>query len=425
MHESILFSSEFLDKHHPIPCLTDLPSEPSDIPHFFILDCEIRTGKSIDVIETELSSKNLHFIMITDPRLNAHRTYYTWTDHIKPHSIHKRLWVCSGSPIDYDVFSTPLFPHPLDKTKHITYALRGTLETQLSLEPKRISLYVYPHEHKHCIQLLEDHHYKVYGSYNTYSNASLINILAVRHDVEDDISFIVQGIPTSTITDITRNICFQHGIPIDATWNDKELRLVKRAIRKHNYNNRQNLHCHCFSTITGINRSKTAFVIKVRADEYYTEWGAFIKTMKDNRDKITTNNIFARKVTRLPYHPSDHVMAGTKNNMLMMFEETIMNTKTRRFLESVAEQNFAFGFMLGKGLIPRYHVCYDRSVVEKLMREHFAIVSICDMGLVHISAFGTSYTFADTPDKKKDSRYVKYVDIESLDDMFIPAPTSM
>ena len=90
----------------------------------------------------------------------------------------------------------------------------------------------------------------------------------------------------------------------------------------------QNLNLQLVSTINALKRVTTKYVIKLRGDEYYSNLQYIRNSLLVEPNKIHTSPIFFRAWQYAEYHISDHIIAGTKENMLIMFENTKYNFDT-------------------------------------------------------------------------------------------------
>ncbi len=90
----------------------------------------------------------------------------------------------------------------------------------------------------------------------------------------------------------------------------------------------QNLNLQIISTLNALKRVTTKFVIKLRGDEYYSNLQYIRNSLLVDPVKIHTSPIFFRAWQYAEYHISDHIMAGTKENLLLMFGETKHNFDT-------------------------------------------------------------------------------------------------
>jgi hypothetical protein len=87
------------------------------------------------------------------------------------------------------------------------------------------------------------------------------------------------------------------------------------------YYNNANIALQAITTLKGLDKVKTKYAIKVRSDEIYTDISQFAETMKVNKEKLITNNVLFQPDDVEKFHPSDHVIGGTTNNMLGTFEK--------------------------------------------------------------------------------------------------------
>jgi hypothetical protein len=83
----------------------------------------------------------------------------------------------------------------------------------------------------------------------------------------------------------------------------------------------QNFHLQILSTLAGLQMVKTKYVIKVRGDEKWSNPHRILDSVKTNPKKVWTSSIFFRAWQYSEYHISDHIIAGTLDNLLLMFSE--------------------------------------------------------------------------------------------------------
>jgi hypothetical protein len=81
----------------------------------------------------------------------------------------------------------------------------------------------------------------------------------------------------------------------------------------------QNYHLQIISTLNALEKVKTKYVIKVRGDEYYSNVQYILNSIRVQPDKVHTSSIFFRAWQYAEYHISDHIIAGTTENVLIMF----------------------------------------------------------------------------------------------------------
>lgn len=90
----------------------------------------------------------------------------------------------------------------------------------------------------------------------------------------------------------------------------------------------QNLNYQIVSTLNALECVKTKYVIKIRGDEYYSNLENIANLIKSKPNIVFTSPIFFRHWSFAEYHISDHIIAGTTENLLLMFRETKHNFET-------------------------------------------------------------------------------------------------
>jgi len=91
---------------------------------------------------------------------------------------------------------------------------------------------------------------------------------------------------------------------------------------------KQNINYQLVSTLNALKRVTTPLVIKIRGDEYYSNIESIYNQIKMEQNKIHTAPIFFRAWQFAEYHISDHIIAGTKERVILMFKETKKNFDT-------------------------------------------------------------------------------------------------
>lgn len=90
----------------------------------------------------------------------------------------------------------------------------------------------------------------------------------------------------------------------------------------------QNLNYQVVSTLNALECVRTKYAIKIRGDEYYSNLENVYNQIKFRPDLIFTSPIYFRHWNFAEYHISDHLIAGTTENLLLMFKETKHNFDT-------------------------------------------------------------------------------------------------
>ena len=148
----------------------------------------------------------------------------------------------------------------------------------------------------------------------------------------------------------------------------------------------QNLHLQIISTLSGLDMVKTNYVIKVRGDEEWSNLEYVEKCIKSYPNKIWTSSIFFRAWEYAEYHASDHLIAGTTENVKLMFSESKkifdngelnlskwkVDGKMHKWVVTHApEERITKAYLRGKS--PDKFEKVDGRV---LMKEHFDILNI-------------------------------------------------
>lgn len=193
-----------------------------------------------------------------------------------------------------------------------------------------------------------------------------------------NISFIIQGLDTCTMFEFAC-VLFTHGKIIKSTWSCYDLKQVQDHVKKNNIHNNQNIYYQVYTTLEGLKRVDTKYVIKVRSDEFYADFSIFIKTMLQNENKVCCSNIYLRKVNKYAFHMSDHIIGGMTKEVLKMFKNAhdILNdhiTKDKPFRNCIwcPEQVLAIAYLMNYYNINTINL----DTCRELMQRHFVSVDI-------------------------------------------------
>lgn len=172
-----------------------------------------------------------------------------------------------------------------------------------------------------------------------------LHFIYYKHPSPQDTTFIVQGLPKEETFLRLILTLLQYGEVIISTWDTLDLESTLKFIKENNIENGQNIYLQIFTTLAGLNKCKTKYAVKVRADEWYKDFSIFLSKMKSKPDKITTHNMFFRTLGQYPYHISDHVIGGLTENLLKMFNSAKYMLETKiplphipRILSHIPEQ---------------------------------------------------------------------------------------
>jgi hypothetical protein len=159
-----------------------------------------------------------------------------------------------------------------------------------------------------------------------------------------NIAVIIQG-PLNDVYSLYKNINYlkrfvdEQDILISTWDNERNLHLlsdfntgiilsdvkpIKKSCLHFPLINKNNYFFQTYSTAIGIanliQRNEYEYIIKLRTDEYYEDYGALIEIICNN-NRIVSSSLFYRN--DIPFHIGDHVLAGPAEEMFLMFEKAI------------------------------------------------------------------------------------------------------
>jgi hypothetical protein len=150
----------------------------------------------------------------------------------------------------------------------------------------------------------------------------------------EDVTLIIQGRLTQETYDFYLKTCTNFPVLI-STWVDCKIDfsnlspnflVILSQIPEEP--GAQNFHYQTVSTLTALERIKTKYVIKVRGDEFYSNLQYIHNVLRVDPDKIHSASVFFRAWQYSEYHISDHIIAGTTENLLIMFRACKYNFDT-------------------------------------------------------------------------------------------------
>lgn len=149
-----------------------------------------------------------------------------------------------------------------------------------------------------------------------------VTILLQGKVLQETIDFFVENYPTTNV--------------VISTWIGSELDFSKLS-QTHKVilgklpeeGGYQNINYQVESTLNGLQCIHTDYVIKIRGDEYYSNLDYVAYEIAMNPYKIHCSPIFFRHWEFMNYHISDHIIAGTLQNVKLMFEKTKFNLQNK------------------------------------------------------------------------------------------------
>ena len=92
----------------------------------------------------------------------------------------------------------------------------------------------------------------------------------------------------------------------------------------------QNFHYQVVSTLNALEYVKTKYAIKVRGDEFWSFPENILEFVKKDPTKLHCSSVFFRPWQYCEYHMSDHIVAGTTENLLILFRASKYNFDNNR-----------------------------------------------------------------------------------------------
>ncbi len=389
-------------------------------------------------IERLLAERGLAFIAIAEPSLDTMVHKYSWpiknTNKLAPGQA--RLWVCAqaGYRLD-DIFSKlyntdirPVFDSIVPEVKEVIYdsiVNYQYLGMAIAQKQPRINAYVSAALVEDVIDKLKLSNYVIVDRpYKSLAKPGMVSILAVAvadsqsAQQDSDVTFVIQGMDAGLKTETVRNICFTYGRVLNATWTEESLAEAKRAVIANGYMNKQNVYFQIAGTLEGLKQVTTRFTVKIRADEYYCNIRPILERLRAYPDSVISNNIFARATQSFPFHISDHLIAGSRENMLKMFEEAyksiVEKWEAPKVKFYVAEQRLTMCYVAARqGCAVTELPVKDHAAIRGLMMKYFWIISVKQLGGFYASANSMQQKCLTHASSPRD--YRAFVDIESIE----------
>jgi len=148
----------------------------------------------------------------------------------------------------------------------------------------------------------------------------------------------------------------------------------------------QNLNYQIVSTLNALEMITTKYAIKVRGDEFWSYPENIYEAIKLEPNKLHCSSVFFRAWQYCEYHMSDHIIAGTTENLKLLFEKSKYNWDNGRLNISKWKIDGTFTRYIHthapeERLTKSYLEAKDSDRFENedgrvLMKEHFSILNI-------------------------------------------------
>jgi hypothetical protein len=200
-----------------------------------------------------------------------------------------------------------------------------------------------------------------------------VTILIQGKVTQETYNFYVEAYPQTPIVVSTWS-----DNDVDLSYFPHNLKLVKSRLPK--INGEQNMNYQFVSTLNGLGLVDTEYVIKVRGDEYYSNFQSVYEQLKSTPNKILSAPIFFRHFSHFKYHISDHIIAGKTSEIKFMFgaakyafdNSLLYHEKNgKRWSYWEPEINLTMAYLMAK-----YPTDFHDKNGPKLMVEHFDIIDL-------------------------------------------------
>jgi|TARA_B110000259_G_scaffold95494_1_gene110502 hypothetical protein len=142
-----------------------------------------------------------------------------------------------------------------------------------------------------------------------------VTILLQGKILQETINFFVKHYPTQNVV-----ISTWIGCKVDFSKLPQSYNVILTKLPKDG--GHQNINYQLLSTTNGLKYVTTDYVIKIRGDEYYSNIKYIATEIAMNPTKLHCSPIFFRHWDYMKYHISDHIIAGTTDNLKLMFSKT-------------------------------------------------------------------------------------------------------
>ena len=208
----------------------------------------------------------------------------------------------------------------------------------------------------------------------------------------DDVTIIIQGkleqdsydFYTKKYDNCNIIISTWVGTSIDFSQLPKNFKVILSPLPKESGD--QNINYQIISTLNALEMVTTKYAIKMRGDEYWSFPENIYQSVKSSPEKLWSSSVFFMPWQYAEYHISDHIMAGTTENLLLLFKAAKFNYDNNRLNVSKWKVDGKFHKYVKthapeERLTKSYLEAKDPLRFEKidgkfLMKEHFDILNI-------------------------------------------------
>jgi hypothetical protein len=171
-----------------------------------------------------------------------------------------------------------------------------------------------------------------------------------------DTTILIQGVPNNETFKLWIKNYKKYKVVV-SIWDDVDLsnyripshwNVIQNQYPLVRFKPTSNLDYQLITTINGLNLVDTEWVIKVRADEYYSNLELVVDKMKLNQNKIVSSSMYFRKWGMYKFHCGDKLIGGKLENVKLMFDKTLDNIKKNIWDTKIPESQLGFGYVYAK-----------------------------------------------------------------------------
>jgi len=206
--------------------------------------------------------------------------------------------------------------------------------------------------------------------------------------------------------------------------------VTNKSHKAYNAYNNQNVYYQVYTTLSGLEKVTTPYVLKLRTDQWYGNLEPFFNAVRQEPNKFICTNLHFRPDHICKYHPSDKLIGSNTQDLLKTFQIASHRVKH----EVVAMMAGAYMYTENRDIISEEALFDDIGIYsyadtnrklatqypEKPLLGTVQVTPVAYIGIVPEVLIGTSYLLAKNiyPSPKDSIRIVKenfnIVQVESM-----------
>lgn len=188
---------------------------------------------------------------------------------------------------------------------------------------------------------------------------------------------------------------------------DDSIIFIEQPLPKLTYQiyNPQNLYYQCVSTLAGLKKCNTEYIIKLRSDEYFSDLEKlYLKSKATN--KFVCLPIFFRKSFSVPYHISDHVICHKTSVLLDAYTSCLAKCSSGRTISFMPEVYFFKSWVEDNVL---HEINWDRSLARIVTKNCVDIVNFDEIKEFRVVSNQAKKVYTDTSFQNLDYDIIKSI----------------